>query len=154
VVTVDGRDVIDGRAGDYRGKRGYLVPAWGSVDIDGWRVSQREAAAFRFSSVADSYAARTGGGREGGVVGVATFPEPIVPRPRPVYVPRRTGPTEPDDPSYGPYGGGGYGDRDDAVGRGREKSGAPAPAARSTPSTSSTGDAAAAEQSAPTGSVA
>src|SRR5262249_5890247 len=70
VVTVDGRDVIDGRPGDFRSKRGYLVPAWGSVDIDGWRISAREAAAFRFSSVADSYAARTGGGREVGVIGV------------------------------------------------------------------------------------
>src|SRR5262249_20152806 len=75
VVSVDGRDVIDGRPGDLRGKRGYLVPAWGSVDIDGWRISQSQAAAFRFSSVAESYAARTGGGREVGVIGVALFPE-------------------------------------------------------------------------------
>src|SRR6476620_4882910 len=45
VVSVDGRDVIDGKAGDFRGKRGYLVPAWGSVDIDGWRLSAQQAAA-------------------------------------------------------------------------------------------------------------
>ena len=38
VVSVDGRDVIDGRPADFRGKRGYLIPAWGSVDIDGWRI--------------------------------------------------------------------------------------------------------------------
>ena len=50
VVSVDGRDVIDGRPADFRDKRGYLVPAWGSVDIDGWRISHVEAAAFRFSS--------------------------------------------------------------------------------------------------------
>ena len=59
VVSVDGRDVVDGQPGD-PGKRGYLVPAYGSVDIDGWRISREQAAAFRFSSVADSYAARTG----------------------------------------------------------------------------------------------
>ena len=41
VVSVDGRDVIDGKPGDFRHKRGYLVPAWGSVDIDGWRLSER-----------------------------------------------------------------------------------------------------------------
>jgi hypothetical protein len=88
VVSVDGRDVIDGRPADFRGKRGYLIPAWGSVDIDGWRISQNQAAAFRFSSVPDSYAARTGNAREVGVIGVAVFPERYVP-PAPVYYPRR-----------------------------------------------------------------
>ena len=60
VVSVDGRDVVDGKPGDFRNKRGYLVPAWGSVDIDGWRLSERQAAAFRFTSVANSYAGRMG----------------------------------------------------------------------------------------------
>ncbi len=86
VVTVDGRDVVDGKPGDFRNKRGYLVPAYGQVDIDGWRLSQSQAAAFRFSSVADSYAARMGNDREVGVLGVAVFPERVW-RPRPVYVP-------------------------------------------------------------------
>lgn len=86
VLTVDGRDVIDGKPGDFRNKRGYLIPAWGQVDIDGWRLSQSQAAAFRFSSVADSYAARMGNAREVGVIGVAIFPERVW-RPRPVYTP-------------------------------------------------------------------
>jgi hypothetical protein len=86
VVSVDGRDAIDGRPADFRGKRGYLIPAWGSVDIDGWRISRSEAAAFRFSAVPDSYAARTGNAREVGVIGVAVFPERYVPPP-PVYYP-------------------------------------------------------------------
>lgn len=75
VASVDGRDVIDGKAADFVNKRGYLVAPWGQVDIDGWRISTFEAAAFRFSSVADSYAARTGSGRDVGVIGVAVFPE-------------------------------------------------------------------------------
>jgi hypothetical protein len=87
VVCVDGRDAIDGKTADVRTKRGYLVPAWGTVDIDGWRVSRAEAAAFRFTSVADSYAARTGSARDVGVIGVALFPEQHAP-PRPVYVPQ------------------------------------------------------------------
>jgi hypothetical protein len=90
VVSVDGRDVIDGRQGDFRGKRGYLVPAYGFVDIDGWRTSQRDVAAFRFSSVADSYAARMGSARNVGVVGVAVFPERVYmppPPPPPPYYP-------------------------------------------------------------------
>jgi hypothetical protein len=88
VVSVDGRDVIDGQPADFRSKRGYLVPAWGSVDIDGWRISHTEAAAFRFSTVPDSYAARTGSAREVGVIGVAVFPERYAPPPI-VYPPRR-----------------------------------------------------------------
>jgi hypothetical protein len=83
VASVDGRDVVDGRPADFRHKRGYLVPAWGQVDIDGWRLSPAEVAAFRFSSVADAYAARTGSAREVGVIGAAIFPERYIPRPRP-----------------------------------------------------------------------
>lgn len=93
VVSVDGRDVIDGKPADWREKRGYLVPAWGSVDIDGWRISQQEAAAFRFSTVSASYAARTGNAREVGVIGVAIFPERWVPPapPQPLYRPPYNG---------------------------------------------------------------
>ena len=87
VISVDGRDVIDGKGADMRGKRGYLVPAYGQIDIDGWRISQSAAAAFRFSTVRDSYAARTGSAREVGVIGVAVFPERFVPRPRPLVRP-------------------------------------------------------------------
>jgi hypothetical protein len=83
VASVDGRDVVDGHAADFRNKRGYLVPAWGAVDIDGWRLTRAQVAAFRFSTVADSYAARTGAAREVGVIGAAIFPERYIPRPRP-----------------------------------------------------------------------
>src|SRR5438045_9513653 len=51
VVSVDGRDVIDGKPGDWGGKGSYLVPAWGSVEIDGWRLSRQAAAALRFARV-------------------------------------------------------------------------------------------------------
>lgn len=87
VTSVDGRDAIDGKTADVRSKRGYLVPALGTVDIEGWRLSRGEVAAFRFATVADSYAARTGGARDVGVIGVAIFPERFVPPPRPLYVP-------------------------------------------------------------------
>jgi hypothetical protein len=75
VVSVDGLDVIDGKPGDFAHKRGYLVDAYGYVDVDGWRISTREAAAFRFAPIADSYAAKSGSAREVGVIGVAVFPE-------------------------------------------------------------------------------
>ena len=92
VVSVDGRDAIDGKPADWRSKRGYLVPAWGSVDIEGWRISHAQAAAFRFSSVPDSYAARTGSARDVGVIGVAVFPERVHPAAR---LPRAAAPPLP-----------------------------------------------------------
>ncbi|HEY6880448.1 MAG TPA: hypothetical protein VI299_20635, partial [Polyangiales bacterium] len=60
VVTVDGLDVIDGEPGDFARKRGYLVPPYGSVDIEGWRLSDQQAAVFRFAPIGESYAAKTG----------------------------------------------------------------------------------------------
>ncbi len=91
VISVDGLDVIDGETADFRNKRGYVVPAHGSLVIDGFRVSTQAVAAFRFSSVAASYAGRKGKARNVGVVGVALFAEraqpqmivPVRPQPRP-----------------------------------------------------------------------
>lgn len=74
VTTVDGLDVIDGRTGSYS-KRGYLIDAYSTLDIDGFRRSSDAVAAFRFGSVKDSYAARTGSDRNVGVIGVAVFRE-------------------------------------------------------------------------------
>ncbi len=85
VVSVDGLDVVDGKSADVN-KRGYLVGAWSSVDIDGWRLSQYEAATFRFGSVSSSYAASKGKARNVGVIGVAVFPERVYPQ-RPIYRP-------------------------------------------------------------------
>jgi hypothetical protein len=83
VISVDGIDAVDGRPASTT-KRGYIVPAWGNVTIDGWRTSMDSVAAFRFSSVRDSYAGRTGHDRNVGVIGVAFFRE----RPRPVWRPQ------------------------------------------------------------------
>jgi hypothetical protein len=74
LTTVDGLDVIDGRSGSYS-KRGYLIDAYGTLEIDGFRRSSDAVAAFRFGSVRDSYAARTGSERNVGVIGVAIFKE-------------------------------------------------------------------------------
>jgi hypothetical protein len=125
VLSVDGRDVIDGKPAGLRDKRGYLVPAYGQVDIDGWRISQSEAAAFRFSTVRDSYAARTGSAREVGVIGVAVFSEHYVappPRPRPLVRPY------PQSYPY-PYDGVPDSRRDDAESLGSGRSGGSSAAA-------------------------
>jgi hypothetical protein len=74
VATVDGLDVIDGRAGSFH-KRGYIVNGFATVEIDGFRRSFDEVAAFRFGSVSGSYAAQKGDDRNVGVIGVAFFDE-------------------------------------------------------------------------------
>ena len=74
VASVDGLDVIDGRPAAFH-KRGYIIAPWSSITIDGWRTSEDEVAAFRFSDIEDSYADRTGDSRNVGVVGVAFFHE-------------------------------------------------------------------------------
>src|SRR5690606_25380696 len=72
VASVDGLDVIDGRPASFA-KRGYIVDPFSSVVIDGWRTSEDSVAAFRFSSIEDSYADRMADRRTDGVGGVAVF---------------------------------------------------------------------------------
>jgi hypothetical protein len=78
VVTVDGLDVIDGEDGALT-KRGYVIPAYGEVRIEGFRTSQDDVATFRFSSVTGSYAARKGKARNVGVIAAAIFEEQASP---------------------------------------------------------------------------
>jgi hypothetical protein len=88
VVSVDGRDVVDGQPASWR-RRGYLVDAGGEVTIDGFRLSTEAVAAFRFSSVSRSYAALQGDARDVGVIGLAVFAERERPRPAPPALPLR-----------------------------------------------------------------
>jgi hypothetical protein len=74
VASVDGLDVLDGEDASYE-KRGYLVGAYSSVSIDGFRTSDADVAAFRLGDVARSYAARQGKARNVGVIGFALFEE-------------------------------------------------------------------------------
>jgi len=92
VAAVDGRDVLDGRPASVQ-KRGYVVEPWGELTVDGFRTSQEAVAAFRFSSVSRSYAARKGDARDVGVVGLAVFSE----RARRVLPPPRAVPYEERD---------------------------------------------------------
>jgi len=75
VVTVDGRDVVSGRRGDFVSNRGYVIAARDSLVIEGFRTSLDEVAAFRFVDPEDSYSARRGTPENVGVIGVALFEE-------------------------------------------------------------------------------
>ncbi|KAB2897601.1 MAG: hypothetical protein F9K40_12610 [Kofleriaceae bacterium] len=74
VASVDGLDVIDGQPASPE-RRGYIVDPYGVLVIDGFRQTESEVAAFRFGKVAASYAARTSGDANVGVVGIAIFAE-------------------------------------------------------------------------------
>ena len=78
VVSVDGVNVVSGETADPR-ESGYVLGAHRSYSILGWRKSFAETAAFYFTALSDSYAARTGRPDDVGVIGVAVFrrrPEP------------------------------------------------------------------------------
>lgn len=74
VGTVDGLDVINGKPGTFD-NRGYVLLPFATLEIEGFRTSTSAVAAFRFASVADSYAAQTGNARNVGVIGLAFFGE-------------------------------------------------------------------------------
>jgi hypothetical protein len=74
VTSVDGLDVIDGEPAD-PDRRGYLIDPHSVLTIDGFRTSDAAVAAFRFGTVAASYAAQTSGDRDVGVIGFAVFAE-------------------------------------------------------------------------------
>ncbi len=86
VVTVDGRDVLNGKMGDFS-NRGYIVEPYGKVSIEGFRKSMRDVAAFRFTTPGDSYSARMGTAQNVGVIGAAIFYEsrPVAIAPPPVW---------------------------------------------------------------------
>ncbi len=100
VASVDGLDVIDGQTASYA-KRGYLIQPYGVLEIDGFRRSADAVAAFRFSSVRGSYAARSGAGDQNvGVIGVAFFNEQGT---RPTWTPDEIQRRQNADPFPGRY---------------------------------------------------
>ena len=80
VASVDGVNVITGETAA-PSQSGYVLDPRGSVEIAGWRKSMSEVAAFYFTSLPDSYAARTERPGNVGVIGVAVFREYRAPRP-------------------------------------------------------------------------
>ena len=77
VLSVDGVNVVSGETAS-TGQTGYVLGPWASAEITGWRKSYSEAAAFYFTALPDSYAARTDRPDNVGVIGVAIFRERVV----------------------------------------------------------------------------
>ncbi len=74
VVSVDGVNVVTGETAS-PGQNGYVYQPWQRHDILGWRKSPQQVAAFYFTALPDSYAARTDRPSDVGVIGVAVFRE-------------------------------------------------------------------------------
>lgn len=74
VMSVDGINVITGDTASPQ-QSGYVLAPYESTDISGWRKSMSRTAAFYFTALPDSYAARTGRPENVGVIGVAMFRE-------------------------------------------------------------------------------
>jgi hypothetical protein len=72
VMSVDGVNVITGQSAHPR-QSGYVIGPRARLKVDGWRKSLSRTAAFYFTELDDSYAARTGRPEDVGVIGVALF---------------------------------------------------------------------------------
>ena len=82
VVSVDGVNVITGQTA-HPSQSGYVIAPHGQLDMNGWRRSLSQTAAFYFTALPDSYAARTGRPDDVGVIGVALYQRKPQPRPAP-----------------------------------------------------------------------
>ena len=82
VVSVDGVNVVSGESAA-PDQTGYVLSRGQFAQINGWRKDMTRVAAFEFTALEQSYAARTGRPDNVGVIGVAVFRE----RPRPSTTP-------------------------------------------------------------------
>ena len=78
VLSVDGVNAVTGQTAA-TGQSGYVLDAWGRAEIAGWRKDLSDVAAFYFTALPDSYAARTGRPGNVGVIGVAVYREYVEP---------------------------------------------------------------------------
>ncbi len=83
VMSVDGVNVITGQTAN-PSQSGYVVSPRSSLEVQGWRRSLSQTAAFYFTALPDSYAARTGRPDDVGVIGVALFRRKPAPKPAPI----------------------------------------------------------------------
>ncbi|MDQ8189663.1 hypothetical protein [Roseibacillus persicicus] len=75
VLSVDGLDVMDGKAASFK-KRGYIIAPGEKIEVKGFRTSYDTVATFEFSTVGASYSnLRHGQTRDIGVIGLAVFAE-------------------------------------------------------------------------------
>jgi hypothetical protein len=72
VIAVDGVNAVSGETANWN-QTGYVLSSYTSFGVKGWRKSLQRTAAFFFTELDNSYAARTGRPDNVGVIGVAVF---------------------------------------------------------------------------------
>jgi len=90
VTSVDGVNVVSGETAAVS-QSGYVLSPGALLPIRGWRKDMARVAAFTFTSLDDSYAARTGRPDHVGVIGVAVFRPKPEPQPAPILEDRLSG---------------------------------------------------------------
>jgi hypothetical protein len=88
VVSVDGVNIVSGDTAAHD-QTGYVLSAGQHAQITGWRKDMARVAAFEFTALSNSYAARTGRPDNVGVIGVAVFRERPQPTPAPPVLSKR-----------------------------------------------------------------
>ena len=79
VPSVDGLNIVDGKKCSF-GSDGYILPAFQSLDVPGWRLNTSEVAKFVFGKKGKSYAAQTCPEDSNiGIIGTAVFFEKVAP---------------------------------------------------------------------------
>ena len=114
VVSVDGVNVITGETA-HPSQSGYVLAPRAVLDIQGWRRSLAQTAAFYFTPLPDSYAARTGRPNDVGVIGIAVFRKKVAPPPAPIS---RQESSKPADAAGAPRSAEASPQRDDKLGTG------------------------------------
>jgi hypothetical protein len=74
VMSVDGVNAVSGETASAH-QTGYVLGPWQRMEVNGWSKSMTYVAAFEFTALSNSYAARTGRPDNVGVIGVAVFRE-------------------------------------------------------------------------------
>ncbi len=85
VISVDGVNAISGETAN-ASQSGYVLAPGQAAEVAGWRKNMDEVAAFYFTRLGDSYAARTERPQNVGVIGVAVFNEYVPPPPPPAQI--------------------------------------------------------------------
>jgi len=81
VPSVDGLNTLNGEPA-FNNHEGYVVPAYGSIVIDGWRTSLTEVNKFVFDYKKNSYSEKSGNGDYNcGVIGIQVFGEKLLETP-------------------------------------------------------------------------
>ncbi len=76
VASVDGLGVINGKPAS-KTDSGYVVPAYGTLRIKGYRKDNTEVGAFKFTNKQGSYATSKNGADNVGVIAIAVYKEKL-----------------------------------------------------------------------------